>query len=97
MRPETALARRALGDDHEITLRLRHHYALALLDGLRVSGVSLADAPREPAFIEAKAEIEDVHRRMKRILGAMHPYTKVAAGLLARFRLVEKEAKLSAQ
>ena len=89
-------ARRALGDDHEITLRLRYHYGDALLQGLRDSLLlSLADASREPAFIEAKAEIEDVYLRMKRVLGAMHPLTKLTAELLDKVRAVESFVKRS--
>ena len=80
VRPETALARRVLGDEHEITLRLRYHYAQGRLEGAAATGISLAD------FAEAKADIEDVHLRTKRIFGASHPLTYHTTQLLARFR-----------
>ena len=77
---EAALARRTLGDDHEITLRLRYHYAQGRLDGVAPTGISVAD------WAEANAEIEDVYLRMKRLLGASHPLMYHTTKLRARFR-----------
>ena len=60
------VARRALGESHEITLRMRWRYAQTLcydpsatLDGHR----------------EAVSTIEDVGRIARRVLGGAHPLT----------------------
>ena len=68
LRKMTPVARRVLGENHELTIRMRwacgqalYLYASATLDDLR----------------EAVTTIEDVERTARRVLGGAHPLTSV--------------------
>ena len=66
LRKTTPVARRVLGESHDLTLRLRFNYARALfLD----TGATLADQR------EAMAMLEDTERTARRVLGGAHPFT----------------------
>ena len=60
------VARRALGDNDETTLRMRQYYALALI---KADGATLDD------LREAVATFEDLERIARRVFGGMHPLT----------------------
>ena len=75
------VARRVLGEGHEVTLKMRWHYAGALylntsatLDDLR----------------EAVTTLEEVERTARRVLGGSHPFTGVI-----EYRLQEARAVLA--
>ena len=77
LRPLLPLARRALGADHEITLRLAHAYVCVVL-------VSAAGSRDDGIFAEKL--LEDTVARMRRVFGNEHPYTRKAEGDLAKAR-----------
>ena len=76
-RPLLPLARRALGADHHIPLRLAHSYAYAFMDCTNSSRDEL---------IFAEKLLEDTARRLRRVLGISHPGTANAEGDLAILR-----------
>ena len=61
------VARRALGESHEVTLRMRWNYAAALV---HVDGSTLDD------LRESVTTLEDAERTARRVLGGAHPITK---------------------
>ena len=64
MRKTMPVARRVLGESHELTLRMRKSYALALHED---AGTTLGD------LCEAVTTLEDTDRIARRVLGAAHP------------------------
>ena len=60
------VARRVIGDDHDLTLKLRWTYAEVLY---KDDGATLAD------LREAVTTLEDVDRIARRVLGGAHPTT----------------------
>ena len=69
LREPLSEARRAFGDDHDITLKL----SSLLADSLVGTGTS----PTVDDLREAIAIREDVCRRSRRLLGVSHPYTQI--------------------
>ena len=67
LRKTMPVARRVLGESHELTLKLRRNYALALYKG---DGATLDDLGK------AVTTLEDVERTSRRVLGGAHPFTK---------------------
>ena len=60
------VARRAIGESHELTLKLRRNYALALYKG---DGATLDDLSK------AVTTLEDLEQTARRVLGGAHPTT----------------------
>ena len=79
-------AQRVLGEDDDLTLKMRGVYALALY---RDPGATLDD------LREAVATLEDAERIARRVLGGAHPLTKGVGGSLrkARAKLRAREAR----
>ena len=75
-RKQSRVARRALGPDHEITLRLRSQYARSLL--IRSS------TPPRSDWLEAIEVAEDVVETSRRVLGTSHPLTMHFQEMLER-------------
>ena len=67
LRKTTPVARRVLGENHELTLKKRWIYAAALY---RDTGATLDDVR------EAMAMLEDTERITRRVFGGAHPLTK---------------------
>ena len=61
------VARRVIGDDHNLTLKLRWTYAEVLY---KDDGATLAD------LREAVTTLEDTERIARRVLGGAHPVTE---------------------
>ena len=59
------MARRVIGEDHEITLSMRWHSARALYED---DGATLDDLG------EAVTTLEDVERIARRVFGSTHPH-----------------------
>ena len=78
------VARRVLGDNHEVTLRVKLTYALALYND---TGATLDD------LREAVTTLEETARTARRVFGGAHPSTRNIEGGLrqarARFALRE--------
>ena len=66
LRKTMPVARRAIGESHELTLKLRRNYALALYE----EGSATLDVIRE-----AVTALEDVEQTARRVLGGTHPTT----------------------
>ena len=66
LRKTTPVARRAIGESHELTLKLRRNYALALYE----EGSATLDVIRE-----AVTALEDLEQTARRVLGGTHPTT----------------------
>ena len=64
MRRQMPVARRILGDSHEVTLRVRSNYALALY---------LADGATLDDLREAVTMLEETMRTARRVLGGANP------------------------
>ena len=62
----TPVARRVLGENHDITLAMRTSYASALYSD---DGAKLDD------LREAVETLEDIERTARRVLGGAHPLT----------------------
>ena len=77
MRKMIPVARRVLGENNDITLKMRAIYAAALYED---SGVTLAD------LREAVTTLEDTERTARRVLGAAHPTTVKIEHALAEAR-----------
>ena len=77
LRKMMPVARRVLGECHELTLRMRANYAAALISA---SGATLDD------FREAVATLEDAARIARRVMGGAHPTTKIIEGILKSVR-----------
>ena len=61
------VARRVLGDDHRLTLRMRSNYAAALC---KDSGTKLGE------LREAVTTLKDAERIARRVLGGAHPVAR---------------------
>jgi hypothetical protein len=68
LRKTIPVARRVLGGNHELTLRMRWNYAKALY---RDDRATLDD------LREAVATLEDTERTARRVLGSAHPITSL--------------------
>jgi len=66
LRKTMPVARRAIGESHELTLKLRRNYALALYE----EGSATLDVIRE-----AVTALEDLEQTARRVLGGTHPTT----------------------
>ena len=77
------VARRALGENHEFTLKMRLVYAGALYED---DGATLDDLG------EAVTTLEDVERIARRVFGSEHPHLQFIAHYLR-----EARAKLGAR
>ena len=66
LRKTMPVARRALGESHEFTLKTRWIYAKALYDD---PGSTLDD------LREAMTTLEDAERTVRRVFGGAHPFT----------------------
>ena len=64
LRKTTPVARRFLGESHELTLRMRSLYAEVLYKN---------DGATPEDFREAVTRLEDVERAARRVLGGAHP------------------------
>ena len=73
MRKCVPVARRALGNSHEFTLRMRSNYAEALY---RANGATLDD------LREAVETLEETDRTARRVFGGVHPIAKEIEGKL---------------
>ena len=71
------VARRVLGESHELTLRMRWVYTMALCDD---HGAILDD------FHEAVTTLVDVERVARRVFGGEHPFTTGIEGELQEAR-----------
>jgi len=69
-------ARRVLGESHQLTLRMRGVYAVAL----HRNCATLEDQR------EAVATLEETERAMRRVFGGAHPITMAITGALQRAR-----------
>ena len=67
LRKTMPMARRAIGESHELTLKLRRNYALALYKG---DGATLDDLSK------AVTTLEETARIARRVFGGSHPVTK---------------------
>ena len=67
LRKMMPVARRVLGEGHNVTLRMRKVYAKALF---KDDGATLDDVR------EAAATLEEIERTARRVLGGAHPLTK---------------------
>ena len=76
-RPLLPVARRVLGADNDLCLRLAHSYAYAVLG---------CAAPSRDELFFAERLLEDTVRRVRRVLGTAHPSTSKAEGDLAILR-----------
>ena len=79
MRKTIPVARRVLGGDNGITLRVKFTYALALYND---TGATLED------LREAVATIEDTDRIARRVFGGAHPLTVDIGKCLPKSRAV---------
>ena len=76
------VARRALGESHDLTLRMRWTYAEALCLSLRDDSASLDD------LREAVTTLEDTERIARRVFGGAHPFVVGIEGDLRKARAV---------
>ena len=78
------VARRVLGESHDLTLMMRSAYAQTLYVG---AGATLDD------LREAEATLEDAERIARRVLGSEHPLTMDIEGDLinARGAIADRE------
>ena len=77
LRKTTRVARRVLGDNHDITLKIRWNYAVALC---KDDGATLDDVR------EGVTTLEDAERIARRVFGGAHPTTKGIERDLQRYR-----------
>ena len=73
------VARRVLGEDHDIMLRMRWNYAEALCAD---TGATLDDTR------EAVTTLEDTARISHQVLGGAHPHTTAIESKLQRARVL---------
>ena len=85
LRKEIPVARRVIGEDHEITLSMRWHSARALYED---DGATLDDLG------EAVTTLEDVERIARRVFGSEHPHLQF---IDSEHYLREARAKLRAR
>ena len=84
------VARRVLGEEHKVTLKLRWIYAAALY---RDDGATFED------LREAVTRLEELERTARRVLGGAHPLTEVIEDSLrdARAALRARETPSSGE
>ena len=75
----TPVARRVLGENHDITLAMRTSYASALYSD---DGAKLDD------LREAVETLEDIERTARRVLGGAHPLAMAISKFLRNVRTV---------
>ena len=73
------VARRVLGESHDLTLRMRWSYAAALY---KDDGATLDD------LRESVTTLEETERTMRRVLGGAHPLTTGIEAYLRKARAV---------
>ncbi|CAH0364084.1 unnamed protein product [Pelagomonas calceolata] len=83
LRKTIPVARRVLGDSHEITLRMRWVYAETFYK---------ADAATLDDLREAVTTLEDTDRIARRVLGSAHPLAKIIGNNLRLARAVLQAA-----
>ena len=71
------VARRVLGESHEVTLKVRYFSALALFNA---DGATLDDQ------LEAAMTLEDTERIARRVFGGAHPSTTAHEDILRTAR-----------
>ena len=86
MRKTMPVARRALGDGHRVTLKMRWLYAAALHED---PAATLDDLRESVATFEETAQIA------RRVLGGTHPLTSAIEGDLLESRAALREAPRS--
>ena len=77
LRESMSVARRVLGDNNDLTFRMRTMYASALY---------LADGATLDDLREALTTLEDTERIARRVLGGAHPVTRGIEGSLRKAR-----------
>ena len=89
LRKMVPVARRVVGEGHEITLKMRKIYAEALYRSLYSDAGATLDDLRE-----AVSTLEEIEQTARRVLGGAHPTTAVIDNYLraARFVLRRREA-----
>ena len=87
LRRPMLVARRVLGENHELTLKMRLLYAMALY---KDPGATLAE------LREAVATLEETSRTARRVLGGAHPFVLAleASMRLSREALHNREAEV---
>ena len=88
-RKQSRVSRRALGPDHEITLRLRSQYARSLL--IRSGPEQESTAPRSD-WLEAIEVAKDVVETSRRVMGTSHPVTTHFQDMLERAKELVRSA-----
>jgi len=82
------VARRALGEDNDLTLRMRWYYALALYEDTRATLDDLR---------EAVTTLEDTERIARRVLGGAHPVALEIGLCLQESRGALREREMPSQ
>ena len=77
LRKMIPVAQRVLGGNHEVTLRMRSNYAMALYQ---------ADDATLDDLREAVTTLEDTERTARRVLGGAHPLTSEIEEALGNLR-----------
>ena len=77
LRKTMPVARRVHGDSHELTLKMRWTYAIALYK---------ADGATLHHLREAVATLEDAEQTARRVFGGVHPLVRTIQGDLKRAR-----------
>ena len=84
LRQTIPVARRVLGENNDMTLRIKWNYAIALYDD--------ADASLDDQG-EAVATLEDTERTARRVLGGAHPTTELIEQSLHRARAALRDVE----
>ena len=79
------VARRVLGESHDLTLTMRRIYAQSLYKDDRASLDDLR---------EAVTTLEETERTARRVLGSTHPLAEAIAGSLRNARAALRETNL---
>ena len=74
IRQKMPVARRILGESHDLTLKIRANYAATLCNAK--GGATLGD------LREAVDTLEDLEPTMRRVFGSSHPHTEQIEGFL---------------
>ena len=88
LRKTMPVARRALGEDNDLTLRMRWYYALALYEDTRATLDDLR---------EAVTTLEDTERIARRVLGGAHPVALEIGLCLQESRGALREREMPSQ
>ena len=86
MRRAIPVARRLLGDPHDLTLRMRWHYAMALYKN---------EAATLDELREAVTTLEETERSARRVVGSAHPLTENIEGCLREARVALRARETS--